>query len=85
MFFFFFLNDRVPGSWIMFSSAISERSGSWAAPSVGPVFISGGALQTGGDSQEYQVKKKPMATEGFSCWLSSCVCVWKGCASVDGC
>lgn len=44
----FFLNDRVPGSWIMFSSAIRERSGPWAALSVGPVFISGGALQHSG-------------------------------------
>ncbi len=43
--FFFFCNDRVLGSWILFSSAIGERSRAWTAPSVGPVFISGAALQ----------------------------------------
>lgn len=32
------------GSWILFSSAIGERSRAWTAPSVGPVFISGAAL-----------------------------------------
>lgn len=37
-------NDRALGSWILFSSAIGERSRAWTAPSVGPVFISG-ALQ----------------------------------------
>lgn len=45
IFFFFFYNDRVLGSWILFSSAIGERSRAWTAPSVGPVFISGAALQ----------------------------------------
>ena len=40
-----FCNDRVPGSWILFSSAIGERSRAWTALSVGPVFISGAALQ----------------------------------------
>ena len=33
---------------------------------------------TGGDSQAYQVKKKCLATEGFSCWASVCVCVCEG-------
>lgn len=41
----FFYNDRVLGSWILFSSAIGEHSRAWTAPSVGPVFISGAALQ----------------------------------------
>lgn len=44
-FFFSSCNDRVVGSWILFSSAIQERSKAWTAPSVGPVFISGAALQ----------------------------------------
>lgn len=29
--------------------------------------------RTGGDSQAYQVKKKCLATEGFSCWARVCV------------
>lgn len=43
--FFFYNNDRVLGSWILFSTAIWERSRAWTAQSVGPVFISGPALQ----------------------------------------
>lgn len=33
---------------------------------------------TGGDSQAYQVKKKCLATEGFSCRARVCVCVCGG-------
>ena len=50
-----------------------EGSGTRTAPSVGPRSLVRQRCSTGGDSQAYQVKKKCLATEGFSCWASVCL------------
>ncbi|KAA8592956.1 hypothetical protein FQN60_018411 [Etheostoma spectabile] len=57
------LGNKVLGSWILFSSAIGERSRAWTAPSVGPVFISGAALQHWGPAVLEQLRD---ATAGLA-------------------
>lgn len=77
-------------------------TGRWAAGSCFPVRLGSVAghgqlrlwalcslvehCSTGGDSQAYQVKKKCLATEGFSCWARVCVsvCVCWGVVVVEG-
>lgn len=76
--FFFFFFPVMTGCWAA-GSCFPVRSGSvaghgqlrlWALCSLVEQHCS-----TGGDSQAYQVKKKCLATEGFSCWARVCVCV----------
>lgn len=72
---FFFYNDRVLGSWILFSSAIGERSRAWTALSVGPVFISGAAL--GVIHKHIKLKRNAWPQRDFPAGpVCVCVCMW---------
>lgn len=71
-------NDRAAGSWILFSSAMGAERGTEGRVSVSLCSLAEPRCSTGGDSQAYQVKKKCLATEGFSCWVTECVCVSVG-------
>lgn len=74
-FFLYIYNDRVPGQLDPVFQCDGSIAGHgqlclWALCSLAEQRCS-----TGGDSQAYQVKKKCLATEGFSCWVRVCVCV----------